>query len=122
MGEAVLATIQREGLQQNAAVVGAYLKEQLEALAVDHPIIGRVNGRGLYMGVDLVRDRSTLEPAAEEATAICERLRRYGVILQPTGDHANVLKVKPPLCLTRADADVMVAALRRVLDERATSL
>ncbi|MBO9531567.1 MAG: aminotransferase [Solirubrobacteraceae bacterium] len=122
VGEAVLATIQGEGLQRNAALVGAHLKAGIEALAQDHPIIGRVNGRGLYMGVDLVRDRTTLEPADGEARAICERLRRYGVILQPTGDHANVLKVKPPLCLTEADADFVVAALRRVLDERASSL
>ncbi len=122
VGLAVLQTIQREGLQQNAAVVGARLRERLEALADDHPIIGRVNGRGLYMGVDLVRDRATMVPAPGEASAICERLRRFGVILQPTGDHGNVLKVKPPLCLTEADADDVVAALARVLEERASEL
>jgi 4-aminobutyrate aminotransferase-like enzyme/Ser/Thr protein kinase RdoA (MazF antagonist) len=122
IGLAVLRTIQGEELQRNAAIVGAHLKAGLEALAEDHELFGRVNGRGLYMGVDLVRDRATLEPAAGEARAICERLRRYGVILQPTGDHANVLKIKPPLCLTEADADYVVAQLRRVLEERATSL
>ena len=122
VGLAVLRTIQSEGLQRNAAVVGAHLKARLEALGAEHPIIGKVNGRGLYMGVDLVRDHATLEPAPGEAAAICERLRRYGVILQPTGDAANVLKVKPPLCLTQADADFFVDALARVLEERARSL
>lgn len=122
VGLAILRTIQSEGLQQNAAVVGAHLKAGLEALAAEHPIIGRVNGRGLYMGVDLVRDHATLEPASGEARAICERLRRLGVILQPTGDYSNVLKVKPPLCLTTDDADFVVAQLRRVLEERASSL
>ncbi len=122
VGLAVLRTIQSEGLQQNAAVVGAHLKAGLQSIAEDYELFGRVNGRGLYMGVDLVRDRDTLEPADGEARAICERLRRYGVILQPTGDYANVLKIKPPLCLTEADADYVVAQLRRVLEERAGSL
>lgn len=122
IGLAVLRAIQGEELQRNAAVVGAYLKAQLEGLGEDHELIGRVNGRGLYMGVDLVRDRETLAPAAGEASAICERLRRFGVILQPTGDHGNVLKIKPPLCVTQTDADYVVAQLRRVLEERAGSL
>ncbi len=82
VGLAVLRTIQSEGLQQNAAVVGAHLKAGLQSIAEDYELFGRVNGRGLYMGVDLVRDRDTLEPADGEARAICERLRRYGVILQ----------------------------------------
>ena len=64
-----------------------------------------------------MRDRETLEPAAEEAYALCERLRELGVIVQPTGDHMNVLKIKPPLCLTRADADFFADALDRVLTE-----
>ncbi|MEH3054296.1 MAG: aminotransferase class III-fold pyridoxal phosphate-dependent enzyme [Patulibacter minatonensis] len=122
VGLAVLRAIQSEGLQENAAIVGAHLKARLEALAADHPIIGQVHGRGLYLGVDLVRDRATAEPAAGEARAICERLRRFGVILQPTGDHDNVLKVKPPLCLTIDDADFAVDALERVLVERASTL
>ena len=72
---------------------------------------------GLYLGVELVRDAETLEPATEEALAICERMRELGVITQPTGDGNNVLKVKPPLCLTGDSADVVVEVLERTLTE-----
>jgi 4-aminobutyrate aminotransferase-like enzyme len=67
------------------------------------------------MGVELVRDPVTLEPAAVETEAICERMRELGVIVAPTGDHVNVLKIKPPMCLTAESADYFVAILDRVL-------
>ncbi len=116
-GVAVLDTIDREGLQANARDVGAYLKAGLERVAAGHPIVGAVHGMGLYLGVELVRDSATLEPAADEALAICERMLELGVVIQPTGDGNNVLKVKPPLCITRESADVVVAALARTLGE-----
>jgi len=116
-GIAVLETIDREGLRENARVVGGHLRSGLEGIAAHHPIIGAVHGMGLYLGVELVRDRDTLEPAADEATAICERMLELGVIVQPTGDGNNVLKVKPPLCITVASADAVVAALDRTLGE-----
>lgn len=116
-GLAVLETIDREGLQANARDIGGHLRTGLEELAVRHTVIGAIHGMGLYLGVELVRDRETLEPAAEEALAICERMLELGVIIQPTGDGNNVLKVKPPLCLTRESADVIVAALGRTLAE-----
>jgi 4-aminobutyrate aminotransferase-like enzyme len=84
---------------------------------VEHPIVGAVHGRGLYLGVELVRDRDTLEPATAECYAICERLRELGVVVQPTGERANVLKLKPPMCLTRESADFVVDQLERVLRE-----
>jgi len=87
-------------------------------VAAAHPeIVGAVHGMGLYLGVELVRDPVTQEPADAEALAICERMLELGVIVQPTGDGNNVLKVKPPLCLDRASADLVVAALARTLDE-----
>ena len=67
------------------------------------------------MGVELVCDRTTLEPAVAETAAICERMRELGVIVQPTGDRQNVLKMKPPMCLTRESADFFVEMLDRVL-------
>jgi len=72
---------------------------------------------GLYLGVELVGDPETLEPAAEEGLAICERMLELGVVIQPTGDGDNVLKVKPPLCITRQSADVVAMALERTLAE-----
>lgn len=116
-GLAVLETIDREGLQANARDVGWYLRAGLEAVAARHPLAGAVHGMGLYLGVELVRDRETLEPASDEALAICERMRELGVIIQPTGDGNNVLKVKPPLCLTRESADLVIDALERTLAE-----
>eukprot|EP01031_Cornospumella_fuschlensis_P000320 gene320-399_t len=68
---------------------------------------------GLYLGVEFVRDRDTLEPASEETAAICDRLLELGVIMQPTGDHLNVLKIKPPLCLSRESADFFADMLTR---------
>ena len=112
---AVLDTLETEQLQANARDVGSHLKKRLLELTDKHPLVGTVHGMGLYLGVELVRDRETLEPAADEALAICERLLDLGIIVQPTSDHMNVLKVKPPLCLDLASADQFVDALDRVL-------
>jgi 4-aminobutyrate aminotransferase-like enzyme len=76
-----------------------------------------VHGIGLYLGVEMIRDPSTLEPAAEETSAICERMLELGVIIQPTGDHQNILKTKPPLCIDIESADFYVDTLDRVLTE-----
>jgi len=116
-GLAVLDVIESEGLQANALSVGTYLKERLEELAGRHALIGAVHGAGLYLGVEFVRDRGTLEPAAEETMAICDRLLELGVIMQPTSDRMCVLKIKPPLCLDVAGADFFADALDRVLTE-----
>ncbi len=116
-GLAVLETIDREGLQANAREVGAYLRTGLDEVAAAHPeIVGAVHGMGLYLGVELVRDRETLEPADAEALAVCERMLELGVTVQPTGDANNVLKVKPPLCIDRRSADLVIEALARTLD------
>jgi 4-aminobutyrate aminotransferase-like enzyme/Ser/Thr protein kinase RdoA (MazF antagonist) len=115
IGVTVLDVIEREGLQEHARVVGAHLQEQVERLAEKHPLIGAVHGRGLYQGIELVRDRETLEPAVEETAALCDRLLELGVIVQPTGDRQNVLKVKPPLTFTRQSADFFVARLDEAL-------
>lgn len=116
-GLAVLDAFRDEGLQENAAAVGAHLKGRLEELSTRHPLIGMVHGLGLYLGVEFVRDRATLEPATEETAAICDRMLELGIVMQPTGDHRNVLKVKPPLCLERASADFFVDTLDRALRE-----
>ncbi|WP_291053388.1 aminotransferase [Herbiconiux sp.] len=115
VGTTVLDIIRDEDLQQNAREVGAHLKARLEALAERHPLIGAVHGLGLYLGVELVRDRETLEPATEETAALCERMRERGVIVQPTSDRQCVLKIKPPLTLTTASADFFVDTLDDVL-------
>jgi 4-aminobutyrate aminotransferase-like enzyme/Ser/Thr protein kinase RdoA (MazF antagonist) len=117
VGITVLDVIEDEQLQRNAAVIGDHLLERFARLQERHPIIGALHGMGLYLGIELVRDRETLEPATAECYAICERLRELGVIVQPTGERANVLKIKPPMCLTRESADFVVDQLDRVLRE-----
>ena len=117
VGIAVLDAMEAEGLQENARVVGARLADGFRDLAERHALIGPIHGEGLYLGVELVRDRATMEPATAEAAAICERLRELGVVVLTTSERSNVLKVKPPLCLTAESADTVVAALDRVLTE-----
>jgi 4-aminobutyrate aminotransferase-like enzyme/Ser/Thr protein kinase RdoA (MazF antagonist) len=117
IGMTVLDVLRDEGLQNNAARVGAHLKARLQALQEQHAIIGTVHGIGLYLGVEMIRDPKTLEPATEETSAICDRMLELGVIIQPTGDHQNILKTKPPLCIDVEGADFYVDALDRVLTE-----
>ncbi|WP_022879197.1 aminotransferase class III-fold pyridoxal phosphate-dependent enzyme [Microbacterium sp. B19] len=115
VGMTVLDIIEDEELQENARVVGGHLKARLEQLGERHPLVGAVHGSGLYLGLEFVRDRETLEPATEETAAICDRLLELGVIMQPTGDHQNVLKIKPPLCVSRESVDYFADMLDRVL-------
>ena len=117
IGIAVLDAIRDERLQENARTVGAGLRASLEELAGRHPLIGAVHGSGLYLGAELVRDRDHRTPAKQEAYAICERMRELGVIVQPTGDHENVLKIKPPLCIGADDAAFFAETLDRVLGD-----
>ncbi len=117
VGMTVLDIMRDEQLQENARDTGDYLKARLEALGQRFPLVGAVHGMGLYLGLEFVRDRETLEPATEETAAICDRLLDLGVIMQPTGDHLNVLKIKPPLCLSRNSADFFAAMLEKVLSD-----
>lgn len=116
VGLTVLDVLRDERLQENAAAVGAHLARRLRELGERYPLVGAVHGSGLYLGLEFVRDRETLEPATEETEAICERLRELGVIVQPTSDRQCVLKIKPPLCLTVSDADTFVERLDEVLE------
>jgi 4-aminobutyrate aminotransferase-like enzyme/Ser/Thr protein kinase RdoA (MazF antagonist) len=115
VGLAVIDAIESEGLQENARVVGEHLLARLRELAGRHELIGAVHGIGLYASVELVRSRETREPATEVTEAICERMRERGIVVQPTGDHLNMLKIKPPLCITRESADFFVDQLELVL-------
>ncbi|SEC02489.1 aminotransferase [Microbacterium hydrocarbonoxydans] len=117
VGLAVLDAMVEDDLQRNALAVGDHLAEQLRTLAQRHPLIGPIHGAGLYLGVELVRDHETMEPADAEAAAICERMRELGVIVLTTSERSNVLKIKPPLCLTIQSADHVVGMLDRVLSE-----
>ncbi|MGY5319595.1 aminotransferase [Neomicrococcus lactis] len=117
VGLAVLDAMDEDKILENVANVGEYFKDRLEMLMAKHPLIGFVHGAGLYLGVELVRDRETLEPAKEETMEVCERMLHLGVIIQPTSERQNVLKIKPPLCIDRESVDFVVEALDQVLTE-----
>jgi 4-aminobutyrate aminotransferase-like enzyme/Ser/Thr protein kinase RdoA (MazF antagonist) len=105
IGLAVLDTIRDSRLMANAAAVGSYLSAGLRQLQRRHPCIGQVRGRGLFLGIDLVSDRSSREPATQLARDVVEAAVNRGVLLSADGPGANVLKIKPPLVLSRQDAD-----------------
>ncbi|TKJ82782.1 aminotransferase [Pseudomonas koreensis] len=117
IGMAVLDVMEEEKLWENAQVVGGHFKVRLEALIDKHPLVGAVHGSGFYLGLELIRNRETLEAATEETALLCDRLRELGIFMQPTGDDLNILKIKPPMVTSRQSVDFFVDMLDRVLSE-----
>jgi len=117
-GLAVLDIIDEDGLQENCRVLGARFIDGLRRLQASHSLIGDVRGKGLMLGVELVRDRATKEPAKGETLDVMEALRETSVLVGKGGLDGNVLRIKPPMCITEADVDyaleVFDAALRAV--------
>lgn len=116
-GRAVLQAIDQDGIQANAHKVGAHLTEQLKQMQSKHDIIGDVRGKGLMLGVEMVRDRTTKEPAGSETAQVMERLRQLGVLIGKGGLYGNVFRIKPPMCLSIADADFLLQAFDQALSE-----
>jgi len=114
-GIAVLDVIEQDGIQQNAAAMGARFRSGLEELERRHRLIGNVRGRGLMIGLELVRDRGTKEPAKEETLAVMEHAREMGVLLGKGGLDGNTLRIKPPMCLTAGDVDFALEVLDEAL-------
>jgi 4-aminobutyrate aminotransferase-like enzyme/Ser/Thr protein kinase RdoA (MazF antagonist) len=116
-GLAVLDVLEEEKLQEHALRVGSYLRNGLNALQERHALIGDVRGSGLFLGVDLVLDRKTREAAALQASYVVNRLRECGILTGTDGPHHNVIKLRPPLVFTEADADLFVRTLDAILQE-----
>ncbi|MGI8400892.1 MAG: aspartate aminotransferase family protein [Gemmatimonadaceae bacterium] len=114
-GLAVLDVIDEDGLQENSRVLGKRLKDGIHELAKHHQLIGDVRGMGLMLGVELVRDRGTKEPAKQETASVLEAAREMGVLLGKGGLDGNVLRIKPPMCITAEDADFTIDVLDRAL-------
>ncbi len=116
-GMAVLTAIESEDLIGNAARVGLHLQTRLRDLARGTPLIGDVRGRGLFIGVELLTDDAARRPATATTTAVVNGLRRRGVLIGASGPAGNVLKIRPPLVFSQADADFLIDRLRDTLTE-----
>ena len=115
IGLAVLDVVEEEQLQAHAQEVGDYLLARLRPLVDRSALVGEVRGSGLFIGIELVRDRKTVEPAATEASAIVNRLREEGILIGTDGPHHNVLKIRPPMPFSTEDADVLASTLAAIL-------
>lgn len=114
-GIAVLDVVRDEGLVENARVTGDYLRQELRGLMQRHTLIGDVRGVGLATGVELVRDRAGQQPADRETSQLLNLMRDEGVLVGSEGRYGNVLKIRPPLVFSRANADTAIAAMERAL-------
>ncbi len=119
IGLAVLDVIAEEGLREHARVTGERLLAGLREVAARHEPIGDVRGMGLFVGVELVRDRTTREPDAGLASQLVNRAAELGVLLSTDGPDHDVIKIKPPLVFSAADADRLVETFDAVLGELA---
>ncbi|MCP3952483.1 MAG: aminotransferase class III-fold pyridoxal phosphate-dependent enzyme [Desulfobacterales bacterium] len=119
VGLAVLEVLEEEALPQNAWKTGDYLKAGLNALKGQFPVIGDVRGEGLFLGIEFVEDPGTRAPHTALAGAVQNRLKADHVLVGTDGPFENVIKIKPPLCFDRKDADVFLQALEKALQEDA---
>ncbi|MGA9572519.1 MAG: aminotransferase class III-fold pyridoxal phosphate-dependent enzyme [Lysobacterales bacterium] len=112
---AVLEVIEQEGLQANALETGQYLLQGLHELTSATPLIGDIRGSGMFIGIELVRDRTSLEPATTETARAVNLLRQNGVLIGSTGQFDNILKIRPPMVFSKDNADLLLQKLKLVL-------
>jgi 4-aminobutyrate aminotransferase-like enzyme/Ser/Thr protein kinase RdoA (MazF antagonist) len=117
VGLAVLDVMRDEALQAHALHVGNRLLHGLRALGERFALVGDVRGSGLFLGVELVRDRETRDPAAAEASYVANRMRERGVLLGTDGPYHNVVKIRPPMPFDEDDARVLITGLEQTLGE-----
>jgi alanine-glyoxylate transaminase/(R)-3-amino-2-methylpropionate-pyruvate transaminase len=116
-GLATMEVIDAEGIQENALKVGGYLKSRLVALQDKHPLIGDVRGLGLMIGIECVTDRKSKTPATAQVAEIMEKTKERGLLIGKGGLWGQTIRLKPPMCLTKDDADYIVDCLDEVLSE-----
>jgi 4-aminobutyrate aminotransferase-like enzyme len=121
-GIAVLEVVREEGLQEHAREVGTVLRASLHGLRERHRLVGDVRGDGLFLGVELVSDRDSRAPAAPHARYVVNRLMEEGILIGTDGPDQNVLKIRPPMPFSSADAHRLVAVLDRALTELSSPL
>ena len=114
---ATLDVLESEGLQENARVMGEYLRAGLRKLADTHEVIGNVRGAGLFMGAELVADRETKQPVPEYVDRVVNGLRDQGILLSKGGRNYTTLKIRPPMPFSAGNADQLLATLDSVLSK-----
>ena len=114
---AMLDVIEQEDLMANAERVGQNLMDEIRNLATRYPLIGDVRGSGLFIGVELVKDQVTLEPAPNEASRITNSLRNNGVLIGTDGIHHNVLKIRPPLVFNDDHGEILLETLESAFNQ-----
>jgi 4-aminobutyrate aminotransferase-like enzyme len=119
VGNAVLDVLEQEKLQAHSLELGNYLLEHLRPLVAKHAVVGDVRGSGLFLGMELVRNKLTLEPADTEASYIANRMREHGILLSTDGPYHNVVKMRGPLPFSKEDADFFLETLNKILGEDA---
>ncbi|UCD97149.1 MAG: aminotransferase class III-fold pyridoxal phosphate-dependent enzyme [Candidatus Bathyarchaeota archaeon] len=115
IGLAVLEVIEEERLQENALVVGNYLKQKLSLLTEEHTEVGDIRGTGFFLGIELVKNQNTFEPHTELAQRLKNQLKENGILVGTDGPYENVIKIKPPMCFTQNNAQQLVDELERCL-------
>lgn len=114
-GKAVLEVIDREKLQANSLAMGGHLSAGLARLKEKHNLIGDVRGKGLMLGIELVKDRATKEPAKAECAQVLEACRDLGLLLGKGGLHGQTIRFSPPMCIHQGDADFILEVLDQAL-------
>lgn len=114
---AVLEVIEQEDLQAHALETGKYLLDGLRELATNQPLIGDIRGSGLFLGIDLVRNQESREPATDETHKAVNLLRKQGVLIGSTGQYDNILKIRPPMVFSKENADLLLQKLQLVLGQ-----
>jgi 4-aminobutyrate aminotransferase-like enzyme len=105
---AAISVIEEEKLVEKAARDGEYMLKRLRELMDKHEIIGEVDGKGLLIGMELVKDRRTKEPAVEETVKFRSELRKRGIIIGPPGWTGSRVRINPPLVITREQIDAAI--------------
>ena len=118
IGHAVLNVVEEEELQKNAFTVGSKLKSLLNELKSLHDIVGDVRGKGLFLGIEIIKDLATLDPYQKMTHKIVNEMRNKGILLSSDGPDHNVIKIKPPLVFNSSNALFLVETLDKILSKK----
>ena len=115
IGTEVLNIVKRENLQAHALDLGQHMKAGLKSLSTTYPIIGDVRGEGLFLGIELVDEK--MNPLAAQTSYLANRMKDFGILMSTDGPDHNVLKIKPPVVITKENTDEILYYMERVLKE-----